>query len=172
MSASRKLNQYELNWNQPSLAGKKISGNNCVRFPTTGTSMDVVSAFTKTIEPLWSIFPIWTTALILRWFVLWLLFTICLLYMLLTGLQMRTASSPVINKAQSKPRLLQGKTPQHRNTGFLGFILVLHTIVLKKNEGLWAENCWGGLQSHCWYNPKMNQLHYKLHIFNLFKQKM
>uniref|UniRef100_H2UV85 Uncharacterized protein n=1 Tax=Takifugu rubripes TaxID=31033 RepID=H2UV85_TAKRU len=33
------------------------------------------------------------------------------------GLQMRTASSPVVNKAQSKPRLHQGKTPQHRNTG-------------------------------------------------------
>ncbi|XP_044025775.1 ensconsin isoform X5 [Siniperca chuatsi] len=33
------------------------------------------------------------------------------------GLQMRTASSPVINKAQSKPRLHQGKTIQHKNTG-------------------------------------------------------
>ncbi|XP_036941796.1 ensconsin isoform X2 [Acanthopagrus latus] len=33
------------------------------------------------------------------------------------GLQMRTASSPVISKAQSKPRLQQGRTPQHKNTG-------------------------------------------------------
>ncbi|XP_049446314.1 ensconsin isoform X2 [Epinephelus fuscoguttatus] len=33
------------------------------------------------------------------------------------GLQMRTASSPVISKAQSKPRLHQGKTSQHKNTG-------------------------------------------------------
>ncbi|KAL7388200.1 hypothetical protein ABVT39_008741 [Epinephelus coioides] len=33
------------------------------------------------------------------------------------GLQMRTASSPVISKAQSKPRLYQGKTSQHKNTG-------------------------------------------------------
>ncbi|XP_038582214.1 ensconsin isoform X2 [Micropterus salmoides] len=33
------------------------------------------------------------------------------------GLQMRTASSPVINKAQSKPCLHQGKTTQHKNTG-------------------------------------------------------
>ncbi|XP_073348606.1 ensconsin isoform X2 [Pagrus major] len=33
------------------------------------------------------------------------------------GLQMRTASSPVISKAQSKPRLLNGRTPQHKNTG-------------------------------------------------------
>ncbi|XP_035507941.1 ensconsin-like [Morone saxatilis] len=33
------------------------------------------------------------------------------------GLQMRTASSPVISKAQSKPRLHQGKTTQHKNTG-------------------------------------------------------
>ncbi|XP_071335137.1 ensconsin isoform X2 [Trachinotus anak] len=33
------------------------------------------------------------------------------------GLQMRTASSPVISKAQSKPRLHQGKTNQHKNTG-------------------------------------------------------
>uniref|UniRef100_A0A3Q3J8I8 Uncharacterized protein n=1 Tax=Monopterus albus TaxID=43700 RepID=A0A3Q3J8I8_MONAL len=33
------------------------------------------------------------------------------------GLQMRTASSPVINKAQSKPLLRQGKTTQHKNTG-------------------------------------------------------
>ncbi|XP_070781777.1 ensconsin isoform X1 [Enoplosus armatus] len=33
------------------------------------------------------------------------------------GLQMRTASSPVINKAQSKPRLHQGKATQHKNTG-------------------------------------------------------
>uniref|UniRef100_A0A673CU05 Ensconsin n=1 Tax=Sphaeramia orbicularis TaxID=375764 RepID=A0A673CU05_9TELE len=31
------------------------------------------------------------------------------------GLQMRTASSPVISKAQSKPRLHQGKTPQHKS---------------------------------------------------------
>ncbi|XP_028253256.1 ensconsin isoform X2 [Parambassis ranga] len=33
------------------------------------------------------------------------------------GLQMRTASSPVINKAQSKPRLHPGKTTQPKNTG-------------------------------------------------------
>ncbi|XP_040920233.1 ensconsin isoform X2 [Toxotes jaculatrix] len=33
------------------------------------------------------------------------------------GLRMRTASSPVINKAQSKPRLHQGKTTQHKDTG-------------------------------------------------------
>uniref|UniRef100_A0A665V827 Microtubule-associated protein 7a n=1 Tax=Echeneis naucrates TaxID=173247 RepID=A0A665V827_ECHNA len=33
------------------------------------------------------------------------------------GLQMRTASTPVISKAQSKPRLHQGKTNQHKNTG-------------------------------------------------------
>ncbi|XP_034384086.1 ensconsin isoform X2 [Cyclopterus lumpus] len=33
------------------------------------------------------------------------------------GLQMRTASSPVISKSQSKPRLHQGKTTQHKNTG-------------------------------------------------------
>ncbi|XP_042359550.1 ensconsin [Plectropomus leopardus] len=33
------------------------------------------------------------------------------------GLQMRTASSPVISKAQSKPRLHPGKTTQHKNTG-------------------------------------------------------
>ncbi|XP_014850008.1 PREDICTED: ensconsin isoform X2 [Poecilia mexicana] len=33
------------------------------------------------------------------------------------GLQMRTASTPVISKAQSKPRLHQGKTTQHKNTG-------------------------------------------------------
>ncbi|XP_060947737.1 ensconsin isoform X2 [Limanda limanda] len=33
------------------------------------------------------------------------------------GLQMRTASSPVINKAQSKLRLHQGKTNLHRDTG-------------------------------------------------------
>ncbi|XP_039981702.1 ensconsin isoform X1 [Xiphias gladius] len=33
------------------------------------------------------------------------------------GLQMRTASSPVISKAQSKPHLHQGKTTQHKNTG-------------------------------------------------------
>ncbi|XP_078131568.1 ensconsin isoform X5 [Sander vitreus] len=33
------------------------------------------------------------------------------------GLQMRTSSSPVISKAQSKPRLHQGKTTQHKNTG-------------------------------------------------------
>ncbi|XP_034018061.1 ensconsin isoform X4 [Thalassophryne amazonica] len=36
----------------------------------------------------------------------------------LTGFQTRTASSPVINKAQSKPRLLQGKTTHNTNTGF------------------------------------------------------
>ncbi|KAM7368007.1 hypothetical protein PAMP_014263 [Pampus punctatissimus] len=33
------------------------------------------------------------------------------------GLQMRTASSPVISKAQSKSRLHQGKTTHHKNTG-------------------------------------------------------
>ncbi|XP_067338713.1 ensconsin isoform X7 [Channa argus] len=33
------------------------------------------------------------------------------------GLQMRTASSPVISKAQSKPLLHQGKTTHHKNTG-------------------------------------------------------
>ncbi|XP_058469367.1 ensconsin isoform X6 [Solea solea] len=33
------------------------------------------------------------------------------------GLQMRTASSPVINKAQSKLRLHQGKTPPQKGTG-------------------------------------------------------
>ncbi|XP_056261354.1 ensconsin isoform X7 [Seriola aureovittata] len=33
------------------------------------------------------------------------------------GLQMRTASTPVISKALSKPRLHQGKTTQHKNTG-------------------------------------------------------
>ncbi|CAG5928131.1 unnamed protein product [Menidia menidia] len=33
------------------------------------------------------------------------------------GLQMRTASSPVISKALSKPRLHLGKTPQSKNTG-------------------------------------------------------
>ncbi|XP_041814485.1 ensconsin isoform X1 [Chelmon rostratus] len=33
------------------------------------------------------------------------------------GLQMRTTSTPVISKAQSKPGLHQGKTTQHRNTG-------------------------------------------------------
>ncbi|XP_029318800.1 ensconsin isoform X2 [Cottoperca gobio] len=33
------------------------------------------------------------------------------------GLQMRTASSPVINKAQSKLRLHPGKTTQHKNSG-------------------------------------------------------
>uniref|UniRef100_A0A3Q2X323 Microtubule associated protein 7 n=1 Tax=Haplochromis burtoni TaxID=8153 RepID=A0A3Q2X323_HAPBU len=33
------------------------------------------------------------------------------------GLQMRTVSSPVINKAQSKPHLHQGKTSQQKNTG-------------------------------------------------------
>ncbi|KAM6906294.1 ensconsin isoform 2-T2 [Lycodopsis pacificus] len=33
------------------------------------------------------------------------------------GLQMRTASSPVISKSQSKPRLHPGKTTQHKNTG-------------------------------------------------------
>ncbi|XP_037305264.2 ensconsin isoform X3 [Pungitius pungitius] len=33
------------------------------------------------------------------------------------GLQMRTTSSPIISKSQSKPRLHQGKTTQHKNTG-------------------------------------------------------
>ncbi|KAL3979844.1 glycine dehydrogenase [Sarotherodon galilaeus] len=33
------------------------------------------------------------------------------------GLQMRTVSSPVISKAQSKPHLHQGKTSQQKNTG-------------------------------------------------------
>ncbi|KAL3052619.1 hypothetical protein OYC64_005204 [Pagothenia borchgrevinki] len=33
------------------------------------------------------------------------------------GLQMRTASSPVISKAQSKSRLHQGTTTRHKNTG-------------------------------------------------------
>ncbi|XP_075940679.1 ensconsin [Anarhichas minor] len=33
------------------------------------------------------------------------------------GLQMRTASSPVLSKSQSKPRLHPGKTTQHKNTG-------------------------------------------------------
>ncbi|XP_069579678.1 ensconsin isoform X2 [Brachyistius frenatus] len=33
------------------------------------------------------------------------------------GFKMRTASSPVISKAQSKPRLHHGKTTQHKNTG-------------------------------------------------------
>ncbi|XP_054474263.1 ensconsin isoform X2 [Anoplopoma fimbria] len=33
------------------------------------------------------------------------------------GLQMRTASSPVISKSQSKARLHPGKTTQHKNTG-------------------------------------------------------
>ncbi|KAM4529640.1 ensconsin isoform 3-T3 [Fundulus diaphanus] len=33
------------------------------------------------------------------------------------GLQMRTTSTPVMSKAQSKPRLHQGKTTQHKNTG-------------------------------------------------------
>ncbi|XP_056283814.1 ensconsin isoform X3 [Pseudoliparis swirei] len=33
------------------------------------------------------------------------------------GLQMRTASSPVISKSESKLRLHQGKTTQHKNTG-------------------------------------------------------
>ncbi|XP_061563046.1 ensconsin isoform X3 [Cololabis saira] len=33
------------------------------------------------------------------------------------GLRMRTASSPAISKAHSKPRLHQGKTPQQKNTG-------------------------------------------------------
>ncbi|KAK7906839.1 hypothetical protein WMY93_015451 [Mugilogobius chulae] len=31
------------------------------------------------------------------------------------GLQMRTSSTPVISKAQSKPRLSQGKAPQHKS---------------------------------------------------------
>nr|XP_054603814.1 ensconsin isoform X7 [Nothobranchius furzeri] len=33
------------------------------------------------------------------------------------GLQMRTVSTPIINKALSKPRLHQGKTTQQKNTG-------------------------------------------------------
>ncbi|KAM8832028.1 uncharacterized protein map7b isoform 3-T3 [Spinachia spinachia] len=33
------------------------------------------------------------------------------------GLQMRTTSSPIISKCQSKPRLHQGKTTQHKETG-------------------------------------------------------
>ncbi|KAL6096001.1 map7 [Pungitius sinensis] len=33
------------------------------------------------------------------------------------GLQMRTTSSPIISKSQSKPRLHQGKTTQHKITG-------------------------------------------------------
>ncbi|MED6266832.1 hypothetical protein CHARACLAT_006061, partial [Characodon lateralis] len=33
------------------------------------------------------------------------------------GLQMRTASTPVISKTQSKPHLRQGKTTQHKSTG-------------------------------------------------------
>ncbi|MEQ2285989.1 hypothetical protein AMECASPLE_037591, partial [Ameca splendens] len=35
------------------------------------------------------------------------------------GLQMRTASTPVISKTQSKPHLHQGKTTQHKSTGFI-----------------------------------------------------
>lgn len=68
--------------------------------------------------------------------------------MSLTGLQMRTASSPVISKAQSKPRLHQGKTPQHKNTGFLGLFcslvpyIICYTVGCKANRS-WAGNCWG-----------------------------
>lgn len=43
----------------------------------------------------------------------------CDVYMLPTGLQMRTASSPVISRAQSKPRLHKGKRSPHRDTGVL-----------------------------------------------------
>lgn len=63
--------------------------------------------------------------------------------MLLTGLQMRTASSPVISKAQSKPRLYQGKTTQHKNTGVLwdfffqfGPLYVTRYDAKKNNTGL------------------------------------
>lgn len=39
---------------------------------------------------------------------------------------MRTTSTPVISKAQSKTRLNQGKTTQHKNTGvFWEFLPVL-----------------------------------------------
>lgn len=66
-------------------------------------------------------------------------------HMLLTGLQKRTASSPVISKAQSKSRLHLGKTTHHKNTGvfwgrFLQFgalYYMLHTMrQSKKDHGL------------------------------------
>uniref|UniRef100_A0A3P9K2W5 Ensconsin-like n=1 Tax=Oryzias latipes TaxID=8090 RepID=A0A3P9K2W5_ORYLA len=41
------------------------------------------------------------------------------------GLQMRTTSTPVISKAQSKPRLHQGKSPQQQNTGLRRLPLTL-----------------------------------------------
>ncbi|RVE56023.1 hypothetical protein OJAV_G00231990 [Oryzias javanicus] len=41
------------------------------------------------------------------------------------GLQMRTTSSPVIGKAQSKPRLHPGKSPQQKNTGLRRLPLTL-----------------------------------------------
>lgn len=52
-------------------------------------------------------------------------------HMLLTGLQMRTASSPVISKAQSKPRLHPGKTTHHKNTGVFweGFLSLVPGII-------------------------------------------
>lgn len=63
--------------------------------------------------------------------------------MLLTGLQMRTSSSPVISKAQSKPRLHQGKTTQHKNTGVFwelfaawSHIYVTHYVAKQKDHGL------------------------------------
>lgn len=60
--------------------------------------------------------------------------------MLLTGLQMRTVSTPVINKALSKPRLHQGKTTQHKNTGLLGLSLYVGHVDKQKAHGLETVN--------------------------------
>lgn len=60
----------------------------------------------------------------------------------MTGLQMRTASSPVINKAQSKPLLHQGKTSQHKNTGVfwnlyaVWLLIIRHALCRAKDLGL------------------------------------
>lgn len=60
----------------------------------------------------------------------------CDVYMPPTGLQMRTASSPVISKAQSKPRLHRGKSSPRQNTGVLLDSVHTSSSQAKKHHGL------------------------------------
>ena len=82
--------------------------------------------------------------------------------MLLTGLRMRTASSPVISKAHSKPCLHQRKTILRKNTGVPLPPYFGHLYVTKQKEnGLKTVKC--DNLAHCLI-PK--------HTFNAFKQML
>lgn len=81
---------------------------------------------------------------------------------MLTGLRMRTASSPVISKVQSKHRLHQGKTTHRKNTGvfwedFFGpSYYMLHTMWQSKKIMGWK----------LLKNSKMIKLIINLHQWN------